>query len=252
MTAFARRAQYGVKFRRAYPTAVLLFAQKNLGLEANARIVDLGSGSGWLTRSLLRKGHTVYAVEPDPLQRFLAEAALSENSRFVSISGTAEKTTLKNRSVDWAVAGRAFQCFRPELARKEIRRITVHPHRVLFIEAEMPTRPSAFMQEYRECLLKARGTKANQGSSKATVQAKLRRFFGSNEYKTTQATQETLYLSKEGLIGRTLSSPWIDELDARGETLLLKRLSSLFFKHQKNGRIPFCLSYYVTSGHLRK
>jgi hypothetical protein len=252
MTAFARRAQYGVKFRRAYPAAVLLFAQRNLGLESDARIVDLGSGSGWLTRSLLKEGHTVYAVEPDSLQRFLAEAALSENSRFISVSGTAEKTTLKNRSVDWAVAGRAFQCFKPKLARDEIRRITVHPHRVLFIEAEMPTRPSAFMHEYHECLLQAGGIKPNQDPNKTTVQVKLRRFFGSNEYKTDQATQETLYLSKEGLIGRTLSSPWVDGLDVRKEALLLRQLRKLFSMHQKNGKIPFCLSYSVTSGHLRK
>ncbi|MFG3714805.1 hypothetical protein [Micromonospora sp. NPDC047730] len=70
------------RFRPRYPEEAVRWALDGLG--APARVVDLGAGTGILTRGVLALGHEVVPVEPDPGMR----ARLDASSRRSGTCGT--------------------------------------------------------------------------------------------------------------------------------------------------------------------
>lgn len=114
--AFGTAAAAYDHYRPTYPPAALQWA---LGAEP-LRVVDLGAGTGLLTRVLLRLGHQVIAVEPDPRMR----AQMSANGDLVEPqAGSAEAIPVPDGSVDAVVAGQAYHWFDPDKAHPEIARV---------------------------------------------------------------------------------------------------------------------------------
>jgi len=88
--------------------------------ERPLRVVDLGAGTGILSRVLRRLGHEVVAVEPDGAMRALL-TRLSEG--VTALAGTAENIPLPDGSVDAVVAGQAYHWFEADRAHPEIARV---------------------------------------------------------------------------------------------------------------------------------
>jgi SAM-dependent methyltransferase len=81
------------------------------------RVLDLGAGTGKLSRGLLALGLEVVAVEPDAQLRALIPAGVEV------LDGTAEAIPLGDDSVDAVVVGQAFHWFDRERAEAEMRRV---------------------------------------------------------------------------------------------------------------------------------
>ena len=79
------------------------------------RVLDLGAGTGKLTRVVLDLGLEAVAVEPDDAMRALIPAE--------SHPGTAEEIPLPDASVDAIVVGQAFHWFDPARAIPEMVRV---------------------------------------------------------------------------------------------------------------------------------
>ncbi len=84
------------------------------------RVLDLGAGTGKLTRSLVALGHDVIAVEPSPemlaqLRRVLPDVE--------ALEGSAEQIPLLRHRVERVVAGQAFHWFDATRALPEIARV---------------------------------------------------------------------------------------------------------------------------------
>jgi SAM-dependent methyltransferase len=82
--------------------------------DAPRRVVDLGAGTGILTRELVDLGHDVTAVEPDAGMRAQHGSA---------VAGSAEEIPLPDGSVDAVLAGQAYHWFDREKAHPEIARV---------------------------------------------------------------------------------------------------------------------------------
>lgn len=83
-------------------------------------VVDLGAGTGKLTRSLVALGHRVTAIEP--LAEMRAELAkVIPGAR--ALDGSAEKIPLPNGSADVVVSAQAFHWFDHPVAVPEIARV---------------------------------------------------------------------------------------------------------------------------------
>jgi SAM-dependent methyltransferase len=102
--------------RPSYPPAALSWA---LG-DAPLRVVDLGAGTGILSRVLLELGHQVIPVEPDPGMR---DQLAARTPQLSALAGSAETIPLPDASVDAVVAGQAYHWFDRGPAHREIARV---------------------------------------------------------------------------------------------------------------------------------
>src|SRR5215475_10691159 len=104
---FSNRVENYIRYRPSYPPQVLETLRAECGLTPDATIADVASGTGIFTRLLLENGNRVYGVEPNREMREAAERLLTGYPRFSSVTGTAEDTTLADRSVHFATAAQA-------------------------------------------------------------------------------------------------------------------------------------------------
>lgn len=86
------------------------------------RVLDLGAGTGKLTRSLVEAGLTVTAVEPS---RGMRERLAAAVPGAVVLAGTAERIPLADASVDAVLVAHAWHWFDATLAVPEIARVLV-------------------------------------------------------------------------------------------------------------------------------
>jgi SAM-dependent methyltransferase len=108
--------------RPTYPAALVEWLVDRLGLRPGTTVVDLGAGTGKLTRALVPTGAHVVAVEPLPEMRSQLEAAVPGAD---VLAGSAEALPLPDDSVDAVVAASAFHWFETERALVEIHRVLV-------------------------------------------------------------------------------------------------------------------------------
>jgi SAM-dependent methyltransferase len=103
--------------RPTYAPEALAFHAQRLPL---TRVLDLGAGTGKLTRQLVALGADVVAVEPGDAMRAVLERVVPEAQ---ALAGSAEHIPLPEASVDAVMVGQAFHWFKPEEALAEMHRV---------------------------------------------------------------------------------------------------------------------------------
>jgi len=108
------------RHRPEYPEEVLRWAATQLGLEKRARVLDVGAGTGKLTRGLVALGFEVVVVEPGgPMLEQLRQAVPEAEV----LKGPAEAIALPDAGIDAAFAAQAFHWFDRERAVPELHRV---------------------------------------------------------------------------------------------------------------------------------
>jgi SAM-dependent methyltransferase len=106
--------------RPEYPADAVAWLVDQLDLRAGRTVLDLGAGTGKLTRALLPSGAHVIAVEP-------GEKMLGELRRVLpgieALVGAAEAIPLGDGTVDAITVGQAFHWFRHDEAIPELHRV---------------------------------------------------------------------------------------------------------------------------------
>ncbi len=93
--------------RPAYPERVFDILASRCGLRPGARVIDIGAGSGQVTRRLLGEGAVVVAVEPS--EALAAEMTRQlASSRLEVILSPFEDVAVESASFDLAVSATAF------------------------------------------------------------------------------------------------------------------------------------------------
>ncbi|GAB3234162.1 class I SAM-dependent methyltransferase [Glycomyces halotolerans] len=115
--SFGQAADLYDAARPQYPAEALAW----LTGDRPADVVDLGAGTGLLTRGLIALGHRVTAVEPDP--QMLDKLAATSPGLTAHHRGPAEDLPLPDASADLVCAGQAYHWFDPDRALPEIRRV---------------------------------------------------------------------------------------------------------------------------------
>jgi SAM-dependent methyltransferase len=111
------------RHRPEYPEEALRWAAAQLELEPGARVLDVGAGTGKLTRGLVAVGFEVVAVDPGAPMLDQLRTAVPEAEALVA---PAESIPLPDESVDAAFAGQAYHWFDRERALPELQRV-IHP-----------------------------------------------------------------------------------------------------------------------------
>ncbi|HEX2144494.1 MAG TPA: methyltransferase domain-containing protein [Glycomyces sp.] len=115
--SFGQAADLYDAVRPTYPAEVLAWMTGS----APKDVVDVGAGTGLLTRGLIAMGHKVTAVDPDV--QMLDKLTASSPGLHAARQGRAEVLPLPDASADVITAGQAFHWFDRPNALPELRRV---------------------------------------------------------------------------------------------------------------------------------
>jgi ubiquinone/menaquinone biosynthesis C-methylase UbiE len=118
--SFERVADVYEEARPEYPAEAVAWAAERLGFGPGSTVLDLGAGTGKLTRALVETGARVIAVEPLPAMRAKLVELLPDVE---ALEGAAEEIPLEDASVDAVAVGQAFHWFRLDEALPELHRV---------------------------------------------------------------------------------------------------------------------------------
>jgi ubiquinone/menaquinone biosynthesis C-methylase UbiE len=142
--SFDRAAEDYERTRPGYPDAIL----EALPLRADAEVLDVGAGTGKLTRVLVRRYRSVVAVEPLDGMRAILERGLPEVE--VHTAG-AEALPFADASFDGVFAGQAFHWFATDEAVAEFARL-LRPGGIVALVWNEPRDPSPLPQAFHDRL----------------------------------------------------------------------------------------------------
>jgi len=219
-TSFAAVADAYERARPGYPDEAVRW----LAGEVPCDVVDLGAGTGKLTRLLVALGHRVTAVEPLPEMIEQLRAAVPG----VAVArGEAEAMPLPARSADTVTVAQAFHWFDRGPALREIARV-LRPGGVLGLVWNTRDEREPWVAQLTE---KAIGRDTIERSEVAAPHGESG-LFGEMERHSFPYAQQ---LDREGLIDLVLSRSYCAVMTVAERAPLLRRVERLFDEHGVNG-----------------
>ena len=106
--------------RPGYPALLVDSVARRARLHQGSRVLEIGCGTGQLTRSLVRRGYRVHAIEPDPNMAAHARRSLSNTSsdhrpHVDVVEQTIEQADLPESAYDAAFSASAFHWVDPDI-----------------------------------------------------------------------------------------------------------------------------------------
>ena len=219
------------KYRADYADDAIATLLARTRLTRDDDVADLGAGTGILTRHLVAHARRVFAIEPaDDMRRFGAE-----NVAATFVDGTAESTTLPDRSVDVVTCGNSFHYFDPDRARDEVARILGPAGRVAILFHDAPLDPDDFMHDYASFLQRHTPPQLASVHSADDHKTRIAQFFGDRATTVDGGEQHDL-LTFDQLRGRYLSSSLADEN-------ALDELRAIFDRYERDNVVPLELTW---------
>lgn len=245
---FNKRASTYSQYRPGYPHDILDVLKTETGFDQNTIVADIGSGTGILSTLFLQNGNTVYGVEPNDEMRSLAEQNLTTSSRFVSVRGTAENTTLQDSIIDLITVGQALHWFNREAATREFARILKKTGHVCVTYNDR-NKEDSFMQGYEAIIAKHERDRATVPEVDDNY---LSRFFWDGIYKKYTLPNEQ-FLDLEGLLGRITSASYMPNTEDGEKLNLLKDdVSRLFKAGEKAGKVRLLCDTTIFLGQIER
>lgn len=234
---FTTRVADYVRYRPDYPTALVDWLQRELQVRPDARVADIGAGTGISCKLFLDAGHPVTAVEPNAAMRAASEDWLGNDPRFATVAGTAEATTLPDASVDLVTCAQAFHWFDQQAIKPEWRRI-LRPGgvAVVFWNSRRLT-GTPFLEGYEQLLLDY-GLDYTSVAERYNDDASMRAWFEGGLRGVARFDHGQL-LDFDALRGRLLSSSYAPQEGHPRHAPMLAALQALFDATAIDGKVSF-------------
>jgi SAM-dependent methyltransferase len=224
-TSFAAVADAYERSRPGYPGDAVRW----LAGEEPRDVVDLGAGTGKLTRSLVALGHRVTAVEPLPEMIAHLRAAVPEAT---AVEGGAEAIPLPAESADVVTVAQAFHWFDHDPALREIVRTLRRGGRVALVW-NVRDESEEWVIELSDAMVGRTGV--DHGAAGPIDASGL---FGPVEHATFGHVQE---VDRETLRELVVSRSYCAVLSDEERAPVLQRVDDLFTEHARDGvmRLPY-------------
>jgi SAM-dependent methyltransferase len=232
---FSDRTEAYAKYRPGYPGEMIRFLEALVA--PPAAVADIGSGTGILTRELLKSGYDVWAVEPNEAMRTTAERTLDGCAAFRSVRGRAETTTLDDQTIDLITCAQAFHWFDGVPTRLEFSRILKSDGWTALIWNERRDDASPINRAY-DGLLKVMAPDYQNVSHRRVAAEDIRAFFAPGEVKL-QTFANYQILDLDGFLGRLISSSYVPNFGQPGHQEIVEAAEKIFETHQAGGKITF-------------
>jgi ubiquinone/menaquinone biosynthesis C-methylase UbiE len=234
-TRFSDRVEDYIKYRPTYPDALLKILVNQLHLYPDNVVADIGSGTGISSIPFLKNTNTVFGVEPNKEMRQAAQQLLSSYPNFRSIDGKAEKTNLRDKSIDIIFCGQAFHWFNKLESKEEFKRILKKEGHIVLAWNSRCTK-SDFQQEYENALLQYID-EYKFVSHRNISEEEIRNFFLPKQM-SVESLANKQQLTLEGLKGKLLSSSYCPKAGLIHEKLM-KEMERMYKIYERDNKIEF-------------
>lgn len=232
-TAFSAVADVYQRTRPGYPDEAVAWM---LG-EGPLRVLELGAGTGKLTRSLVALGHTVVAT--DPSTAMLAELTRSQVGAAVKTTVTrAEQLPFAAQSFDAVVAGQAFHWFDADAVLPEVARV-LRPEGTLGLVWNLRDESVPWVRRLSALMP---GSSTDEPNSVEAVERS--ELFGDVEASRHRFWQ---LLDLDGLLGLVQSRSAVALLGADERRELMRRVEELYAEYGRSRqgmRLPYLTTCY--------
>jgi ubiquinone/menaquinone biosynthesis C-methylase UbiE len=217
---FGRAAQAYDRGRPEYPAKAIEWLAEQLGLKAGRVVVDVGAGTGKLTRALGVTGARLIAVEPVPE---MLEVLKQRAPGAEPLSASAEDIPLAAGSVDAVVAGQAFHWFDGPRALDEFHRLLRSDGKLGLIWNRR-AQDQPLHQDIDEIIERYRGETPAYYSHRWSAAFEERPLFTLAERAEIPFEQD---LDAEGFVDRVMSISFVAALDPQERRTVEDRLREL-------------------------
>ena len=227
---FDREAEAYERGRPEYPPQAIAWLVERLELRPGRVVLDVGAGTGKLSRALEPSGAAVIAAEPVAGMR---EILIRQSPSLRVLDATAEALPLAPASVDAVVAGQAFHWFDGPVALREFDRVLRPSGRLALIwnrrESDQPLQRAieAILAPYR------RDTPSHRGEWRHAFEGEAP--FEADDELVVAFVQE---LDREQLLARVISTSFIAALAENDRRAVEERVRAL-----AAAREPLALRY---------
>ncbi|MHA1986813.1 MAG: class I SAM-dependent methyltransferase [Promethearchaeota archaeon] len=239
---FSSRVENYSKYRPNYPPKIIDFLTEKKILSKQSIIADVGSGTGILSEIFLKNGNKVFGVEPNSEMRRAAERFLRDYPNFVSISSSAENTSLLSHSIDLITVGQAFHWFDVDRTKREFKDILKPKGYAVIIWNNRRKTGREFSTQYEKFILK-------YGTDYKEVRKNEKKIDQFYKYQ-----REVFYnyqdLDFKGLKGRLLSVSYIPMVGEPNYENMLRELKEVFNAYENEGKVKLEYDTEVYYGKL--
>jgi SAM-dependent methyltransferase len=234
---FARAADAYERGRATFPADAVAAILTATGALPGVTLLELGAGTGKLTRSLTGSGARVIALEPVAEMR----AKLAANAPGVELlDAVAEAIPLADASVDAVIAAQAYHWFDPETATAEVARV-LRPGGVVALVWNRRDEGVAWMRELSGIL------DTRSGDAPRYRNGTWRRGFDGNPAFAPLELRTWPHRGAEGrdvVTARVASMSFVAALDDEPRAALLAQVDELIATHpDTRGRDDVALPY---------
>jgi ubiquinone/menaquinone biosynthesis C-methylase UbiE len=232
---FGAAAEVYERARPSYPAEAIEWLLARTGIGPGDTIVDLGAGTGKLTRLLVSSGARVVAVEPVPEMRALIDVGQP-------IDGTAEEIPLPDDTAALVTVAQAFHWFDLDRALPEVHRV-LRPGGLLALVWNMRDLDDPLQRGVEDLLAPLRGrlvAAQREGRWRAPLAAS--RLFGQPE--TTEFRHAQLF-TVEDVRDRVASTSFVAAMSEDERRPLLDQVHALVAGREEPFAFPYVTEVLV-------
>ena len=245
---FSDRVENYVRYRPTYPEKLIDALIKYAELNKFSRIVDIGSGTGLLTKHLLDRELSVTAVEPNDEMRLAAENLLARYPLFTSKPGSAESTGLESDAFDLLTVAQAFHWFDWPKSIHEFKRV-LKPEGKLALIWNRRELKDAFQQAY-EAMLRELAPEYNLVNHMNIEDEKIAAIFDVSEFQHL-SFRYTQFFDCAAFLGRMQSSSYSPAQGTDALSKLNEAAVALYEEFAADGELAFEYTSHLYLGQLK-
>jgi SAM-dependent methyltransferase len=237
---FSSAADVYERARPSYPAAAVAWLAERAKIGPGRTVIDLGAGTGKLTRLLVPLGARIVAVEPLAEMRAKLEEVLPAVE---SLDGTAEDIPLPDGAADVVTCAQAFHWFNFELAFPELHRVLADDGLLVLVWNHLRELDDELQGAIEGVLAPHRTAEPGRPDDLWRPRLTASKLFGAVEQKSFVFEQQ---LSRADIVDRVASTSFVAALPPADREVLLGQVGKVVAGYAEPIGFPYRTDVFVS------